>query len=111
GKGLPADTVCSTRVFERTCSGGEPWGCGMYGQALLHGEGIAEDPRRAFVILRAACEEAPGFACSVLASAHEEGRFGVKDRERAQSLYRRARAAGVESACGHVDIATPTTTL
>jgi TPR repeat protein len=110
--GLRRDLVCTTRVFERTCSGDEAWGCGMLGQALLLGEGTATDTARAAAVLRGACERAPGFACAVLADAQDTGLLPSSSPSRVRELYRRACEGGVESACEKLESTrTPSTPL
>ncbi|AKF07704.1 tetratricopeptide repeat protein [Sandaracinus amylolyticus] len=90
----PGELVCATRVFERTCAGREPWGCGMWGMALVYGRGIAADAQRGLAVLDRACRELGHFPCVVLATAIEE-----RDPEAASALYERACATGYADAC------------
>lgn len=51
----PDGETCAARTFELTCARRDPWGCTMLGNALMKGQGIAQDLARARQILAGSC--------------------------------------------------------
>ncbi|UJR79694.1 tetratricopeptide repeat protein [Sandaracinus amylolyticus] len=89
-----SEAACAARVFERTCAGREPWGCGMWGMALVYGRGVSPDASRGLAVLDRSCRELGHFPCAVLAAAIEE-----RDPTGASALYQLACATGYADAC------------
>ncbi|MGB1235784.1 MAG: hypothetical protein ACPG5U_08630 [Planktomarina sp.] len=47
--------TCLTRTFEGSCHDDDAWGCAMYAQALMNGQGTKQDTDQAQSIVRKAC--------------------------------------------------------
>jgi len=96
-----ADAIdCSRRIFEKTCSAKERFGCGMLGRMLVeHGNG-PEDVKHGQAGLERSCEQLKGFPCRVLAKHLESGVMGPYAPDRIKTLLARACDGGDEDACG-----------
>ena len=46
---------CVARSFAKSCNWKDPWGCTMYSQSLLFGEGVAQDSKKALAVLKDSC--------------------------------------------------------
>lgn len=46
---------CIARSFAKTCTWKDPWGCSMYSQSLLFGEGVKQDTKKALAVLKDSC--------------------------------------------------------
>ena len=91
--------ACARRTFERACTAGEPFACGMVGRIMLENTDHPPyaDARR---YLEAACEKVSGFPCRVLAKHLESGKLGEYESATIQSLLAQACTAGDPDACG-----------
>jgi hypothetical protein len=99
---LLSDPTCATRLHRLACDGEEPWGCGMYGHALVRGIGIEHDPARGEALLRETCDRLGTFPCSVLARLYDEGTLRSPTPDAVRELYQRACATGDPFACDKV---------
>ncbi len=62
-RGRPAAARnCEYRTFRYSCRHGDAWGCAMFGQALLKGEGVAKNVAQARMAFDKACGIDPKFA-------------------------------------------------
>lgn len=71
---------CSARTFEETCRRRDAWGCTMYGEALLYGNGVPADSEQARSVLPFACGlDADHEACIKARVLLEELERGSRD--------------------------------
>ena len=99
--GSPSDDqlACARRTFEKACTAKEPFACGMAGRLMLESTTppqLAEGRK----YLEAACDEAGGFPCRVLAKHLESRQLGKYPPERIPSLLARACDGGDPDGCG-----------
>jgi hypothetical protein len=94
-----AQLACAQRTFEKACTVRESFACGMVGRMMLE---AAEQPRFADArkYLEAACTDAGGFSCRVLAKHLESGKLGAYPPGTIGELLAKACAGGDPDACG-----------
>lgn len=46
---------CVAKSFAKACNWKDPWGCTMYSQSLLFGEGVTQDRKKALAVLKDSC--------------------------------------------------------
>jgi TPR repeat protein len=96
--GDDAEMECASRIFEKACSVGEPFGCGMQARLLLQrGDSASKEAARRR--LEDDCARLRGFPCRVLAKHLEEGDFGSYDPGRISLLLEKACQGGDPDGC------------
>ena len=99
--------TCARRMFEKACSAGEPFACGMVGRLMIE-DTTPPQFAEARKYLEGACDKVSGFPCRVLAKHLESGKLGQYEPGQIQSLLARACAAGDPDACGEPATASET---
>lgn len=85
--------------MEAACVQGDLAACGVFGGKVFHGDGVAQNHRRAVPLLEQACEAEFGWACFDLGVAHTEGQGVSSDLRKAHDYYVKACGIGVGAAC------------
>lgn len=60
---------CIARSFAKSCNWRDPWGCSMYSQLLVSGQGVKQDMKKALAVLKDSCRY--GEADPACHTAHE----------------------------------------
>jgi hypothetical protein len=94
GRVVPKDYSAALKCFEKSASLGCIWGKLNYASAILLGEGIEANPRRAVELLESIARKGNAEAMEILVKCYGEGVGGVRRDTYAAAVWKvRARAA------------------
>jgi hypothetical protein len=92
-------TSCATRIFERTCSAREPYGCAALGMVMVDTARDAAELEKGRQVLERTCEELDGAPCYMLAIYLQQGKFGAADEAQLGHLLSKACVGNIADAC------------
>ena len=85
--------------LQRACDGGDGESCFLLGSLSYAGQGVPQDPARAFTLLNRSCSLGWDRGCSGLAECYRAGVGTVPDRAQALRLFDKACRGDIASGC------------
>jgi TPR repeat protein len=101
GKGVDADPLRATELYEKACAMSDSEGCISSGRMYEFHHGVAKDDAKAAGFYERACDFENPVGCANLAILLETGRGVERDAARAAVLFERACSRGSALACDH----------
>ena len=93
-KGMEAYTKSNypeaSRIFGKTCDGGDAEGCYMLGKMHLAGKGVPKDASKAVGLLKKSCDGGSGGGCYSLGVMHRFGQGVKQDPAESSKLHGKA---------------------